>query len=192
MSISSSNPGSLRPGICTSSTRPVSPYEGQQIYETDTDRTMFYNGTGWVIISEPWQSYTPALNASTTAPEPGYHRDLRGPLPAFQRHLPRGGLLPVGWHRRHHRKRNLPCGAPDRPGHVRQLHRSGRVRIVHHQRFGDLRVLGRWQLHRDEHAQQLGNHRQLHRNVVGWKWHLGRTRLQDGASAQLLTLPTRL
>jgi hypothetical protein len=25
-----------QPGVCTSSTRPVSPYEGQVIYETDT------------------------------------------------------------------------------------------------------------------------------------------------------------
>jgi hypothetical protein len=33
--------------ICTSSTRPSSPFEGQEIYETDTDRILVYNG-GWV------------------------------------------------------------------------------------------------------------------------------------------------
>ena len=35
------------------------------IYETDTDRIMFYNGTGWVISYEPWQTYTSTLTAST-------------------------------------------------------------------------------------------------------------------------------
>jgi len=37
----------VKPGVCTSSTRPASPYEGQMIYETDTDRTLVYNGTAW-------------------------------------------------------------------------------------------------------------------------------------------------
>jgi hypothetical protein len=36
-----------QPGVCTSSTRPVSPYEGQVIYETDTDRTLIWNGSSW-------------------------------------------------------------------------------------------------------------------------------------------------
>lgn len=35
------------PVICTSSTRPASPYEGQEIYETDTDREYIYTGTVW-------------------------------------------------------------------------------------------------------------------------------------------------
>lgn len=41
----------VRPGVCTSSTRPASPYDGQVIYETDTDKTLVYNGTGWVFLS---------------------------------------------------------------------------------------------------------------------------------------------
>ena len=41
----------VKPGVCTSSTRPASPYDGQVIYETDTDRTLVYNGTGWVFLS---------------------------------------------------------------------------------------------------------------------------------------------
>jgi len=41
----------VKPGVCTSSTRPASPYDGQVIYETDTDRAMVYNGTGWVVLS---------------------------------------------------------------------------------------------------------------------------------------------
>ena len=37
-----------QPGVCTSSTRPASPYEGQVIYETDTDRVLVYNNAAWV------------------------------------------------------------------------------------------------------------------------------------------------
>lgn len=42
-----------RPGVCTSSTRPASPYEGQVIYETDTDKIMVWDGSAWVILSAP-------------------------------------------------------------------------------------------------------------------------------------------
>jgi hypothetical protein len=35
-------------GVCTSSTRPASPYEGQVIYETDTDRVLVWNNSAWV------------------------------------------------------------------------------------------------------------------------------------------------
>lgn len=40
-----------KPGVCTSSTRPASPYEGQVIYETDTDKTLVWNGSAWVFLS---------------------------------------------------------------------------------------------------------------------------------------------
>ena len=43
--------GSLKPGVCTSSTRPASPFEGQVIYETDTDRAMVWNNSAWVVLS---------------------------------------------------------------------------------------------------------------------------------------------
>ena len=36
-----------KPGVCTSSTRPATPYEGQMIYETDTDKVLVWNGTAW-------------------------------------------------------------------------------------------------------------------------------------------------
>jgi len=39
--------GGLKPGVCTSSTRPASPYEGQVIYETDTDKLLIWNGSAW-------------------------------------------------------------------------------------------------------------------------------------------------
>ena len=38
----------LRPGVCTSSTRPAAPFEGQTIYETDTDRLLSYDGSAWI------------------------------------------------------------------------------------------------------------------------------------------------
>ncbi len=41
----------VRPGVCTSSTRPASPYDGQVIYETDTDKTLVWNGSGWVQLA---------------------------------------------------------------------------------------------------------------------------------------------
>lgn len=41
----------MQPGVCTSTTRPASPYDGQVTYETDTDRTLVWNGTGWVFLS---------------------------------------------------------------------------------------------------------------------------------------------
>lgn len=38
----------LRPGVCTSTTRPSSPFDGQVIYETDTDRIATYDSSVWV------------------------------------------------------------------------------------------------------------------------------------------------
>ena len=38
--------------ICTSSTRPSAPFEGQEIYETDTKRTLTYNGSGWYRFNQ--------------------------------------------------------------------------------------------------------------------------------------------
>jgi hypothetical protein len=47
MSVSNLSTG-LRPGVCTSTTRPVVPYEGQHIYETDTDLVYLWSGSAWV------------------------------------------------------------------------------------------------------------------------------------------------
>jgi hypothetical protein len=38
----------IKPGVCTSTTRPTAPYEGQLIYETDTGRVVSWNGSAWV------------------------------------------------------------------------------------------------------------------------------------------------
>lgn len=40
-----------KPGVCTSSTRPASPYEGQVIYTTDLDTLEIWNGTAWRILA---------------------------------------------------------------------------------------------------------------------------------------------
>ena len=48
----------IQPGVCTSSTRPASPFEGQAIFETDTDRMLIWNGTTWVIPNAPAQNPT--------------------------------------------------------------------------------------------------------------------------------------
>jgi len=37
----------IRPGVCTSSTRPANPYSGQVIYETDTNNIRFWSGSAW-------------------------------------------------------------------------------------------------------------------------------------------------
>ena len=39
-------------GVCTSTTRPASPFEGQMIYETDTNRVLVYDNTAWVMIAD--------------------------------------------------------------------------------------------------------------------------------------------
>lgn len=52
------------PYICTSATRPGSPFEGQQIFETDTNKTLIYDGANWwttAIAGNGTTSYTSAL-----------------------------------------------------------------------------------------------------------------------------------
>lgn len=50
MGISNVSSG-LRPGVCTSTTRPSAPFEGQMIYETDTDMLAIWNGTAWRYVA---------------------------------------------------------------------------------------------------------------------------------------------
>ena len=51
MAISSNGLAGLKPGVCTSSTRPSGPYEGQMIYTTDLDTLELWNGSAWKVIS---------------------------------------------------------------------------------------------------------------------------------------------
>lgn len=41
----------MQPGVCTSSTRPASPYDGQVIYMTDVDQTAVWDGTQWTVLA---------------------------------------------------------------------------------------------------------------------------------------------
>lgn len=50
MAINSLSTG-FRPGVCTSSTRPTAPYEGQTIFETDTDLLRIWNGSAWRTLA---------------------------------------------------------------------------------------------------------------------------------------------
>ena len=68
MAISNNSTG-LRPGVCTSSTRPTAPYEGQTIYETDTDKTLFWNGSAWY---PNWNTAWGIVGKSTLAAEKGF------------------------------------------------------------------------------------------------------------------------
>jgi hypothetical protein len=38
----------VKPGVCTSSTKPASPFDGQVIYMTDADQTAVWDGSSWV------------------------------------------------------------------------------------------------------------------------------------------------
>ena len=49
MAISNNNTG-IRTGVCTSTNRPTTPYEGQVIYETDTDKVFVWNASAWKQI----------------------------------------------------------------------------------------------------------------------------------------------
>lgn len=92
MAISSSASG-LRPGVCTSTTRPTTPYTGQIIYETDTGYLRVWDGSAWDYLSQKqdtttnlpisdiggaWTSWTPTLTASTTNPTLGTGSDASG------------------------------------------------------------------------------------------------------------------
>ena len=54
--------------VVTSATRPTgaSRYIGQHIYETDTDRRLYFDGTGWVVLSEPEQAWSPSFALGVT------------------------------------------------------------------------------------------------------------------------------
>ena len=59
MGISNTIPPSrlIQPGVCTSSTNPTSPFEGQMIYETDTDLLKIWNGTAWIVVNSGTTTY---------------------------------------------------------------------------------------------------------------------------------------
>jgi hypothetical protein len=65
MAINSLSTG-LRAGVCTSSTRPTTPYEGQFIYETDTDMLAIWNGSAWRYIASTTTTSGSVLQVQST------------------------------------------------------------------------------------------------------------------------------
>jgi len=65
--------------ICTSSTRPGSPFEGQQIYETDTKRSWTYNGSQWIPEGHHVYTNEAARDAAITSPTEGMMVYLTAP-----------------------------------------------------------------------------------------------------------------
>lgn len=63
---------SIKPGVCTSSTRPAAPYEGQMIYETDTDNLKIYNGSSWVTVGGSYGTATGGTSSSITVSGQNY------------------------------------------------------------------------------------------------------------------------
>jgi hypothetical protein len=45
--------------VVTSTTRPSAPVINQEIYETDTKRTLKWDGEKWVVWHQPWTTYAP-------------------------------------------------------------------------------------------------------------------------------------
>lgn len=81
MGLSSSATG-LRPGVCTSTTRPSAPYTGQIIFETDTGYLRVWNGSAWDYLSlkqTSWnlpQGLVPTTSGGTNGL--GYVKGLTG------------------------------------------------------------------------------------------------------------------
>jgi hypothetical protein len=57
MAISSNGLAGLKPGVVDSTaTRPSSPFEGQIIFQKDTDQLLVWNGSAWVIPNQTTQN----------------------------------------------------------------------------------------------------------------------------------------
>lgn len=51
-----------KPGVCTSTTRPASPYAGQFIWQTDNNQLLVYNGSAWVCLTPQTDSQSASVN----------------------------------------------------------------------------------------------------------------------------------
>jgi hypothetical protein len=64
-------------GVCTSSTRPVNPFEGQIIYESDTNRTLIYDNSAWLVIADNQMLSIDTANSrvgiNNTSPATAFH-----------------------------------------------------------------------------------------------------------------------
>lgn len=62
----------VQPAVCTTATRPASPYTGQAIYDTTLSQVLVYNGTAWAGVGAlvPVVSATTVTAASTVTATP--------------------------------------------------------------------------------------------------------------------------
>ena len=60
--------GSIRTGVCTSTTRPASPFVGQTIFETDTGNTLVWKGSSWSGVSKMKNVTTFTASGTFTPP----------------------------------------------------------------------------------------------------------------------------
>jgi hypothetical protein len=51
----------VQPAVCTTATRPASPYTGQAIYDTTLSQVLVYNGTAWAGVG----ALVPVVSATT-------------------------------------------------------------------------------------------------------------------------------
>lgn len=58
--------------ICTSSTRPAAPFDGQKIYETDTDLEWVWDGSSWT----PPEVQTPSVHVYRNTAGPAWYSGL--------------------------------------------------------------------------------------------------------------------
>ena len=62
----------IKPGVIdNTAARPASPYEGQVIFQKDTDQLLVWNGTAWLYSLTPqtseagtWQAWTPTVTST--------------------------------------------------------------------------------------------------------------------------------
>ena len=59
----------VQPAVCTTATRPASPYTGQAIYDTTVSQVLVYNGTAFAPVSRVLQvvNFTTAVEVNTTS-----------------------------------------------------------------------------------------------------------------------------
>ena len=55
----------IKPGVCTTATRPSSPYTGQMIYDTTVSQALVWNGTAWAVQSPGLAPIIPTSIAAT-------------------------------------------------------------------------------------------------------------------------------
>ena len=66
MGLSNSIPNAVvQQGVCTSTTRPLNPYVGQTILETDTKRLYIYNGSTWEYVAGGLPLYAARVTGAT-------------------------------------------------------------------------------------------------------------------------------